>query len=416
MICCPGGDLCALANARSIPIATAVQDRFDDLDYLYDIGDISLKRANFHAFNGCGHGQHLDKFTPGKGHGGGGHVLAVNGAALDVPACRVGRRTHGNGQVRRNAEQANFVKQAVGISRLPDNLVKGLRGDNRRRIGQGVESVGAFFRLGCAVRAGFAVGQFLAQQGLKERCAVLRGCVGVRVQGNFFKACGNGVEHGFFLLVILCVFCAVTRFDCGLCVRGVIYDTDFINLADSGYCAGLCCFVKGIVGNIERERHLRQVAALDGFIYRPRLFRVGQVCFHFKPTFGDGQVQGLGTSGKGQSRIVVVRDKHHVGQVNAAQRFGADNLGNAADLRGLAKHNRHALKRQGLVCRSDFILSLFHFLLPRFQFLGIRPRPRRSHSSGIADGVRRPRRAVAQAAFALRSGSLAPTGRLRAAA
>jgi sulfite reductase (NADPH) hemoprotein beta-component len=53
MICCPGGDLCALANARSIPIATAVQDRFDDLDYLYDIGDISLNISG--CMNSCGH-------------------------------------------------------------------------------------------------------------------------------------------------------------------------------------------------------------------------------------------------------------------------------------------------------------------------------------------------------------------------
>ena len=53
MIACPGGDFCALANARSIPIATAVQDRFDDLDYLYDIGDISLNISG--CMNSCGH-------------------------------------------------------------------------------------------------------------------------------------------------------------------------------------------------------------------------------------------------------------------------------------------------------------------------------------------------------------------------
>jgi len=53
MICCPGGDLCALANARSIPIADAVQQKFDDLDYLYDIGDISLNISG--CMNSCGH-------------------------------------------------------------------------------------------------------------------------------------------------------------------------------------------------------------------------------------------------------------------------------------------------------------------------------------------------------------------------
>ncbi len=53
MICCPGGDLCALANARSPPIAEAVHQTFDDLDYLYDIGDISLNISG--CMNSCGH-------------------------------------------------------------------------------------------------------------------------------------------------------------------------------------------------------------------------------------------------------------------------------------------------------------------------------------------------------------------------
>ncbi|MEF8713595.1 MAG: nitrite/sulfite reductase [Accumulibacter sp.] len=53
MICCPGGDLCALANARSTPIAEAVHQKFDDLDYLYDIGDISLNISG--CMNSCGH-------------------------------------------------------------------------------------------------------------------------------------------------------------------------------------------------------------------------------------------------------------------------------------------------------------------------------------------------------------------------
>ncbi len=53
IICCPGGDLCALANARSVPIAAAIQQRFDDLDYLYDIGDLSLNISG--CMNSCGH-------------------------------------------------------------------------------------------------------------------------------------------------------------------------------------------------------------------------------------------------------------------------------------------------------------------------------------------------------------------------
>ncbi len=53
MICCPGGDFCDLANARSIPVANAVQARFDDLDYLLDIGDIELNFSG--CMNSCGH-------------------------------------------------------------------------------------------------------------------------------------------------------------------------------------------------------------------------------------------------------------------------------------------------------------------------------------------------------------------------
>ena len=53
MIACPGGDLCALANARSIPLAAAINERFDDLDELHDIGDIDLHISG--CINSCGH-------------------------------------------------------------------------------------------------------------------------------------------------------------------------------------------------------------------------------------------------------------------------------------------------------------------------------------------------------------------------
>ena len=53
MIACPGGDFCALANARSIPIAEAITERFQDLDELYDIGDIDLHISG--CINSCGH-------------------------------------------------------------------------------------------------------------------------------------------------------------------------------------------------------------------------------------------------------------------------------------------------------------------------------------------------------------------------
>ena len=53
MICCPGGDFCALANAKSIPIALDITDRFNDLDYLHDIGEIELNMSG--CINACGH-------------------------------------------------------------------------------------------------------------------------------------------------------------------------------------------------------------------------------------------------------------------------------------------------------------------------------------------------------------------------
>ncbi|HRG71594.1 MAG TPA: nitrite/sulfite reductase [Thauera aminoaromatica] len=53
IICCPGGDFCSLANARSIPIADAIQRRFDDLDYQHDIGEIDLNISG--CMNSCGH-------------------------------------------------------------------------------------------------------------------------------------------------------------------------------------------------------------------------------------------------------------------------------------------------------------------------------------------------------------------------
>jgi sulfite reductase (NADPH) hemoprotein beta-component len=53
IIACPGGDFCNLANAKSIPIAQAIQARFDDLDYLHDIGEIAINISG--CMNACGH-------------------------------------------------------------------------------------------------------------------------------------------------------------------------------------------------------------------------------------------------------------------------------------------------------------------------------------------------------------------------
>jgi sulfite reductase (NADPH) hemoprotein beta-component len=53
MICCPGLDFCSLANAGSIPIAKQIHERFDDFDYLYELGPIEVKMSG--CMNACGH-------------------------------------------------------------------------------------------------------------------------------------------------------------------------------------------------------------------------------------------------------------------------------------------------------------------------------------------------------------------------
>jgi len=53
IIACPGGDFCSLANAKSIPVAEALQSRFDELDYQHDIGELDLNISG--CMNACGH-------------------------------------------------------------------------------------------------------------------------------------------------------------------------------------------------------------------------------------------------------------------------------------------------------------------------------------------------------------------------
>ncbi|MDN3575517.1 nitrite/sulfite reductase [Chitinimonas viridis] len=53
IVCCPGGDFCDLANAKSIPIAEGIQQVFADQDYLFDLGEIDLNISG--CMNSCGH-------------------------------------------------------------------------------------------------------------------------------------------------------------------------------------------------------------------------------------------------------------------------------------------------------------------------------------------------------------------------
>jgi sulfite reductase (NADPH) hemoprotein beta-component len=53
IVCCPGGDFCSLANAKSLPIAESIQQRFENLDYQHDIGELDLNISG--CMNSCGH-------------------------------------------------------------------------------------------------------------------------------------------------------------------------------------------------------------------------------------------------------------------------------------------------------------------------------------------------------------------------
>lgn len=53
IVCCPGGDYCSLANAKSIPISEAISRRYEDLDTVYDLGLLDLNISG--CMNACGH-------------------------------------------------------------------------------------------------------------------------------------------------------------------------------------------------------------------------------------------------------------------------------------------------------------------------------------------------------------------------
>jgi len=116
IISCPGGDFCSLANAKSIPVADAIQQRFSDLDYLFDIGELDLNISG--CMNSCGHhhvghigilgvdkqGEEYYQISIGGSQGGQaelGKVIGPSFARDEVPevierlvACYLARREH----------------------------------------------------------------------------------------------------------------------------------------------------------------------------------------------------------------------------------------------------------------------------------------------------------------------------------
>jgi sulfite reductase (NADPH) hemoprotein beta-component len=80
IICCPGADYCTLAFARSIPLAKMITERFDNFDFLHDIGDIELNMSG--CVNACGHNHvgHIGVIGVDKQDGGEWYQVSIGGA------------------------------------------------------------------------------------------------------------------------------------------------------------------------------------------------------------------------------------------------------------------------------------------------------------------------------------------------
>jgi sulfite reductase (NADPH) hemoprotein beta-component len=105
IVCCPGGDFCSLANAKSIPIAEAIQHRFDDLDYLHDIGELDLNISG--CMNSCGH-HHI-------GHIG---VLGVDKQGSEWYQVSIGGRQGSN------AALGHVIGPSFAAADMPDVIAK----------------------------------------------------------------------------------------------------------------------------------------------------------------------------------------------------------------------------------------------------------------------------------------------------
>jgi sulfite reductase (NADPH) hemoprotein beta-component len=103
IIACPGGDYCSLANAVSIPVATAIQQRFDDLDYVHEIGELDLNLSG--CMNSCGH-HHV-------GHIG---ILGVDKAGEEWYQITIGGRQSGALHLDTETNKDNDEKSRYGAS------------------------------------------------------------------------------------------------------------------------------------------------------------------------------------------------------------------------------------------------------------------------------------------------------------
>ena len=147
MICCPGLDFCSLANAGSIDVAKLINERFDDYDYLYDLGELDIKMSG--CMNACGHHHvgHIGILGVDKG-GEEWYQITIGGAAgADASLGQVIGPSVAKTDVRRNdcAAAGRLRRTAAARGALPR-----YRAPPRRQALQG-KSV---CRAGCCVTAG----------------------------------------------------------------------------------------------------------------------------------------------------------------------------------------------------------------------------------------------------------------------
>ena len=105
IICCPGGDFCSLANAKSIPVAEAISQRVEDLDYQFDLGPLDLNISG--CINACGH-HHI-------GHIG---ILGVDKAGAEFYQVTLG------GSQGWNAALGKVIGPSFGQEEVPDVIEK----------------------------------------------------------------------------------------------------------------------------------------------------------------------------------------------------------------------------------------------------------------------------------------------------
>ena len=132
MIACPGGDFCALANARSIPIAAAISERYQDMDELHDLGEIDLHISG--CINSCGHHH--------SGHIG---ILGVDKDGREWYQVSLGGA---DGSTLSGAAQAGkVVGPSFGAAEVPD-VIEALLDTYRRERQSGETFIATFRRVG----------------------------------------------------------------------------------------------------------------------------------------------------------------------------------------------------------------------------------------------------------------------------